>query len=424
MNTQKIYDIIGVGIGPFNLGLAAIVQDLPELKTLFLDQRPNFDWHPGLMLPTSRMQVPYYADLVTIVNPKSDFTFHRFLQQQGLFFRFANQENSFPLRVEYNRYCQWVAAQLQNLRFNQTCRSITFDAASQVYTVNTDGVTCQAKHIVLGTGTVPCLPICLQQINSDTVIHASEYLFHKSDLLKKKKITIIGSGQSAAEIFQDLLPHADNLEQLSWFTRSSRFHPMDFSRFTTEMTSMDYIDYFYDLSDDVKASVLDEQQYLYKGINQSLIAEINDALYVRSINGARDNVTIHTSCALQDACIVKEGIRLTLQHKEMAQLFTNDTDMVIAATGYQYQVPNCLEPIRSQIEWNRNGSYAIQRNYSIDRYNSLFVQNADLHTHGFNSADLGMGPYRNATILNAILKRDVFTMERETAFQTFGLPAR
>jgi hypothetical protein len=47
------HDLVGVGIGPANLSLAALLSRVPDLKDRFLDARPEFDWHPGLMLPNS-----------------------------------------------------------------------------------------------------------------------------------------------------------------------------------------------------------------------------------------------------------------------------------------------------------------------------------------------------------------------------------
>ncbi|HHP4552544.1 SidA/IucD/PvdA family monooxygenase, partial [Acinetobacter baumannii] len=35
MNSQHIYDIVGIGVGPFNLGLACLTQPLNELSTIF-----------------------------------------------------------------------------------------------------------------------------------------------------------------------------------------------------------------------------------------------------------------------------------------------------------------------------------------------------------------------------------------------------
>src|SRR5579885_2954580 len=72
---ERPYDIIGIGIGPFNLGLAALCDSIKELRCLFFEQNSGFNWHPGLLLPNVRMQVPYYADLVTVADPGSKFTY-------------------------------------------------------------------------------------------------------------------------------------------------------------------------------------------------------------------------------------------------------------------------------------------------------------------------------------------------------------
>lgn len=421
---NTVYDIIGIGIGPFNLGMAAMLEELPELSALFLESRPEFNWHPGLLLPGARMQVPFYADLITIVNPRSPYTFINYLQQNKKFFRYANHDNHFPLRIEYNSYCQWVVKLLKNLRFDEPCELITYDSVEKIYSVLTNAGLYKCRHVLLGTGTAPVVPATLKNKLTNNILHSSEYLLRKEDILQHKKISIIGSGQSAAEIFQDLLPHAEKCTELAWFTRANRFHPMDYTRFTTEMTSLDYIDHFYKLPPKIKDRVLRNQQYLFKGINAQLIAAINDELYVRGVNGLKNNSTIYTNTELLSAVEgEKEGIVLGFEHKETGEAFLFETGIVIAATGYQYQVPDCILPLLQVIDFDERYRYNIKRNYSIDCNNTLFVQNADLHTHGFNSADLGMGPYRNATILNAILGREYFTMEKGTAFQTFGIPS-
>jgi lysine N6-hydroxylase len=59
--------------------------------------------------------------------------------------------------------------------------------------------------------------------NFPNVIHTSEYLDHKEQILNAGSVSIIGSGQSAAEIFQDLLPETEESFFMSWFTRPDRF---------------------------------------------------------------------------------------------------------------------------------------------------------------------------------------------------------
>ncbi|MGU4703679.1 SidA/IucD/PvdA family monooxygenase, partial [Burkholderia cepacia] len=43
-------DVLGIGVGPFNLSLAALLAPLNGLRSLFVERRPEFRWHPGLML--------------------------------------------------------------------------------------------------------------------------------------------------------------------------------------------------------------------------------------------------------------------------------------------------------------------------------------------------------------------------------------
>ena len=63
----------------------------------------------------------------------------------------------------------------------------------------------------------------------------------------------------------------------------------------------------------------------------------------------------------------------------------------------------------------------IDRDYSIDQQRSIFVQNAETHSHGFNAADLSLGPYRNAVIINSILGNNHYPTDHRTTFQQFGM---
>ena len=53
------------------------------LDGAFLEQRPEFDWHPGLMIEGATIQVPFLADLVSMADPTSPFSYLNFLKQRG-----------------------------------------------------------------------------------------------------------------------------------------------------------------------------------------------------------------------------------------------------------------------------------------------------------------------------------------------------
>jgi len=103
----------------------------------------------------------------------------------------------------------------------------------------------------------------------------------------------------------------------------------------------------------------------------------------------------------------------------VAKDFIHEPDAVILATGYKQQIPKFLDPIKSLINWDDN-NYKVKRNYSIDNNNTIFVQNADLHSHSFNSADLGLGAYRNGIILNAVIKSTYFVFEKSSPFKVLA----
>ncbi|HET6856641.1 MAG TPA: lysine 6-monooxygenase, partial [Streptomyces sp.] len=52
---------------------------------------------------------------------------------------------------------------------------------------------------------------------------------------------------------------------------------------------------------------------------------------------------------------------------------------------------------------------------------SVFVQNAERHTHGVGAPDLGLAAWRSAVVLNALTDGRAYALPSRTAFTTFGL---
>ena len=98
------HDVVGVGIGPFNLGLAALLHGVGDVDALFLDAKPRFHWHPGLMLDDAEVQVPFLADLVTLADPTSPYSFLSYLHARGRLYRFYFHERLHVLRREFDAY--------------------------------------------------------------------------------------------------------------------------------------------------------------------------------------------------------------------------------------------------------------------------------------------------------------------------------
>ncbi|MFI7245444.1 lysine N(6)-hydroxylase/L-ornithine N(5)-oxygenase family protein [Streptomyces qinglanensis] len=426
-----VHDFVAIGVGPFNLGLACLTPTA-ELDGVFLDDKPEFDWHPGMMLDDSTLQTPFLSDLVTLADPTSPFSFLNYLKESGRLYAFYIRESFYPLRAEFSDYCRWAADRLGSIvRFGHRVTSVEYDEADGLYTVHAEHLpdgehrAFRARKLVLGTGTPPHLPGPCQDLGGD-LLHNSRYLEHKDALQRKKSITLIGSGQSAAEIYYDLLQDIDTHGySLTWLTRSPRFFPLEYTKLTLEMTSPEYVDYFHSLPPDTRDSLVASQKNLYKGINSELIDAIFDLLYQKN-RRAPCATRLMTNTALTDAAYDESAgtYTLGLRQEEQKRDFSLTTEGLILATGYRYQRPDFLDPITDRIEWDAQGRFAVRRDYSIDTSGEeIYVQNAELHTHGFVAPDLGMAAYRNSCIIRELLGREVYPVEQSIAFQEFTAPA-
>ncbi|WP_406861097.1 lysine N(6)-hydroxylase/L-ornithine N(5)-oxygenase family protein [Streptomyces sp. HUAS MG47] len=423
MSTQPL-DFIGIGLGPFNLGLACLTEPLDELNGVFLESKPHFEWHSGMFLEGAHLQTPFMSDLVTLADPTSPYSFLNYLKERGRLYSFYIRENFYPLRTEYNDYCRWAAEKLNSIRFSTTVTKVTYDETAEQYVVATDsGETFRAARLVLGTGTPPYVPESCRGLGGDA-IHNSRYLPNKEELQKKKSITLVGSGQSAAEIYYDLLSEIDvHGYKLNWITRSPRFFPLEYTKLTLEMTSPEYVDYFHALPERTRYRLETEQKGLFKGIDGELIDAIFDLLYQKNLAGPVPTRLL-TNAALRTASYDETTgtYALGFRQEEQEKDFTLETEGLILATGYKYAVPAFLEPVRDRLRWDGQGRFDVARNYSIDTTGgAVFLQNAGVHTHSITSPDLGMGAYRNAYLVRELLGREHYPVEKTIAFQEFAV---
>ena len=420
-----MYDVIGIGVGPFNLGLACLTDPL-DLDTVFLEARDELAWHPGMMLDDATLQVPFLADLVTMADPTSRWSFLSYLKETGNLYPFYIRESFYPLRREYDDYCRWAAERLSSVRFGQAVVSVEHveDCRGAAYVVTTGtGEEYVGRRLALGTGTQPRVLDCVREAGGPAT-HSADYLTHKSELQQLDSIAIVGSGQSAAEIYLDLLTEApDHGYALTWLTRSPRFFPMEYTKLTLELTSPEYTAYFQGLPELTRARLLRDQRSLYKGISGDLVDAIFDLHYQQRVTGDGPRTTLVTNTAVTGAAWNGTAYDLELHHSETDESFGLRTQGLVLATGYAARVPDFLHGVRDRIAWDAEGRYVASSSYAVDHWGQeIFVQNAEEHTHGFVAPDLGMGAYRNSVIVAALTGREVYPVEKRIAVQSFGVP--
>jgi lysine N6-hydroxylase len=405
-----MHDVIGIGLGPFNLGLAALLDPL-DVDAVFFDDKDSFVWHPGLMLPDAEIQVPFLADLVTLADPTSPYSFLNYLHEQGRLYRFYFREHFHVLRREFEAYCRWVAERLASVRFGHRVDAIR-PAQGGGWAVWARGQEHRAKHVVLGVGCVPSKPEFAKALT-----HSSEYLNVRDRALQAGSVAVIGSGQSAGEIFADVLEFGNG--RLDWFTRSAGFLPMEYSKLGLEHFSPEYTAYFHALPEAKRDALRAGQDLLYKGISAETSERIYDLLYRASIDGEPD-VRYASRCELRGV----DGRRLHFHQLEQDVAFSHEADVTILATGY---APAPLPVPAHLLARDDAGRPVVELDYRLrladGSPSTLFVQNGELHTHGIGAPDLGLGAHRNSVIVNALLGREVYAVRERNVFQSFGVAA-
>ncbi|CAM4403638.1 lysine N(6)-hydroxylase/L-ornithine N(5)-oxygenase family protein [Paenibacillus tarimensis] len=435
------YDLLGIGIGPFNLGLAALLQKT-AVKAVFCERKPQFDWHSGMLLEGTTLQVPFFADLVTMADPTHPLSYLNYLHEHGRLYHFYFLERFHIPRREYNHYCQWAASKLPCCQFGSEVADVRlverggvklFEAVIRD-TASGAARRILARDLVLGVGSVPHVPRPMSGFGiTEGVFHAADYLGYRERCLAARKITVIGSGQSAGEVFLDLLQEQRNYGyRLDWLTRSKGFLPMEYSKLGLEHFSPDYTSYFYNLPAAVKDRVRAGQDLLYKGISAKTIADIYDQLYDAGVGGDQPDVGLLALTEVEGIQLAAgedaAQCRLSCRHIEQGRSFTHDSEIVILATGYRHAVPSCLEPLRSLLVWDEQERFEVTEDYRLvwkDREvaNRIYVQNGELHTHGVGAPDLGLGAYRNSVIINGLTGQTVYPLRKRNVFQQFGLQA-
>jgi lysine N6-hydroxylase len=427
------HDLVGVGIGPFNLSLAALADGVPGLSALFLEERPEFRWHPGLMFDDARLQVPFLADLASLVDPTSRWSFLAYLRDRDRLFPFYFAERFHVTRREYEDYCRWASSALPSCRFDARVEAVTWDAARSRFVVEHAGAAGDrhrvlARNVVLGVGTEPVVPQVLAHLVGDSVFHAAGYLERRDALAGARDVTVVGSGQSGAEVFLDVLRGAPAAERrVTWLTASPAFAPMEYSKLGLEHFTPDYTRFFRDLPAAVRDELVPSQWQLYKAISAETIAEIHDLLYDRSTGGADPGATLRPGVAVTSGERGPDGrIVLRCRHEQQGLDFEHRSDAVVLATGYAARRPPCLAPLEHLVDWDDRGRYRVAADYRValdaSVTGSLFVQNAEEHTHGIGAPDLGLGAWRSARILNALTGGTAYRLPETTAFTSFGAP--
>jgi L-ornithine N5-oxygenase len=427
MAQHDIYDVIGIGFGPANLALGVALEEEAEnpggkdLRRLFLESKPGPVWHPGMLLEDSLIQISVLKDLATIRNPRSRFTFLNYLMVKGRLFEFLNLRDLFPTRIEFNDYLGWVAGELhERVRYGREVLAVLpvedDGEVRRLRVVVRDKATGDTeelvtRNVVLATGGVPCLPEGISLQPGGRAFHSHESMVRLKrdfpDTEAPYRFVVVGSGQSAAELFHYLLTHYPNADVTGTIRRFS-YKPVDDSDFTNEIFFPQMVDLLYGLPAEKRRMVLaDCKEVNYAVVDLALIRRIYKCLYQEKVEG-RSRARIRSFLELED--LMETGGAVIARFRDLLreETVTLEADGMILCTGYTWRKEHpLLAELAPWIRRGDDGGYRIERDYRLATDLTfaarVFLQGFAEQTHGASETVLSLLPMRAGDILRSLL---------------------
>ncbi|CRG90440.1 L-ornithine N5-oxygenase [Talaromyces islandicus] len=439
---EEVYDLICVGFGPASLAIAIALHDAldpclsgpaaaaaaaKQPKVCFLEKQKKFQWHAGMLLPGSKMQISFIKDLATVREPRSDFTFLNYLKARGRLLSFSNLGTFLPSRLEFEDYMRWCAARFENVvAYGQEVQEVvsgtessglvdSFLVRSRDQASNRVS-TRRARHVVIAVGGKPRLPPGFPQ--TPRIMHSSAYCTGLPVLLKNQSspyhIAVLGGGQSAAEIFHDLSQRYPNAKT-TLILRDSALRPSDDSPFVNEIFDPERVDSFYALSpEERKSSIAADRATNYSVVRLDLIEQIYEDMYMQRIKHGDPSEWQHRIYTHQTIDrIDQDNDRLKIQlvsadggHPTEAL----EVDALMVATGYSR---NVYEDLLGKVQHLRpresSAGWQVERNYSVrldpgrvSRDAGIWLQGCNESTHGISDSLLSVLASRSGELVQSI----------------------
>lgn len=412
------YDLVGIGFGPSNVALAVALdeREVPAVSC-FLERKPSFNWHGNMLLEGSDMQISFLKDLATLRNPQSRYTFINYLHEKRRLTSFINLKTFYPSRTEFNDYLGWVARHFNDqCHYGETVTGIEPEVSSgrverlRVRSIKPDGreTVRFARNLSVAIGGAPVLPNYFAEVNDSRVFHSSNYLQKIDQLIGKRReplrVAVIGSGQSAAEIYHDLGQRFENVSA-TLIMRAQSLKPSDDSPFVNEIFNPDFVDTIFGLSANERAVLLEGLRNTnYSVVDPPLIDAIYRELYEQQVSGrARHAVLAH-----QQITTVKcdeRGVWLSLQHALEGNSEQRCFDIIVLATGYSRTAHlDLLAPLQRWL-----GPCKVDRDYRIqtaaDFVPGIYLQGGCETSHGLSDTLLSLLPMRANEIVDSLLTK-------------------
>ncbi|WP_224391252.1 lysine N(6)-hydroxylase/L-ornithine N(5)-oxygenase family protein [Pseudonocardia sp. ICBG1293] len=430
---QEIVDVLGVGFGPSNLGVAiallernASVTGEGRMTGCFVERQEAFGWHRGMLLQAATMQVSYLKDLVTLRDPRSAYSFLSYLHDRGRLADFINYGSSFPTRREFHDYLEWAAG-----RVERAGSEVSVSYATEVLeilpvrdtgpvelfdvVVRTDAGGARrirTRNVVLACGMVPVLPDGV--VTGDRIWHNRDLLFRTGGMAGSapSRFAVVGAGQSAAETVEHLHRTFPGAEVHAVFARYG-YSPADDTSFANRIFDPGAVDDFFAAPEEVKDRILGYHANTnYSVVDPELIEGLYRTHYHERVAGT-ERLRFRNVSRVADVVDVGDRVELAVESLIDGSREVITADAVVYATGYRPAAPldllggglpaACLRDPAGRLE--------IRRDYRLDTtaladgtpvHAGIYVLGPTEHTHGITSTLLSNTAVRSGEIVASL----------------------
>ena len=381
MLSLEKFDIVGIGVGPANLALIAALLDARDVgqqipRAVFLERDARFGWHPGALLPGSRVQVPFTKDLATQRNPRSRYTFLNYLHEQGRIEDFINLREMFPEREEFSQYMAWIASEAGDLvRFASEVSELfpVIDAAGRVARI---GVTCitgltsknfSARCIVLGTGCRPHVPTGVRA-DQDRIVHTAHLLECADSELWRAMLSprflVVGAGESGIEAACYLLREFPSAEVEICLRRLTP-QSIDDNPFVNQWYGSRSAEAFDSMDETTRTAVLADLAGSSLGVAEHVALEELYRHHYRGLRNGHSRVLLRSGHSLLRAEASYDGVDCLLTNVVTGETLNQRYSALVLATGYEDTDPTLLRPLNEWLQFDDDGACCAGPDYRL-----------------------------------------------------------
>jgi lysine N6-hydroxylase len=202
--------------------------------------------------------------------------------------------------------------------------------------------------------------------------------------------------------------------ELGWYSRRMNFMPLDDSAFQNELFTPGYSEYFRQLPEAQRRRLIEDQVLTSDGVSSRLLQDIYQQIYARQhVRPGQTRFVLRPGRRLCDMRAAGSAWTLVFEGEQFAMREQVQADVVILATGQDYRLPGCLEPVRSRIPSEPYG-LELAGDFSLiwdaPPGLAIYVHNAGRLSRGIADPNLSLGAYRSARIIHALLGREIYKL--------------